>query len=155
MDSVKIAKFKFLLSVGVGICIGALWGTTSVTAFMSHRMDEYYEQIKRLESDIMERDTRLQKLEESINKQKYMIKDIQIELLYEEDDLDKIALEKHIKEKYMSLLGKEVKSMDMDLIQALVDKRIMKVHRIQYQLKVQKIIVTDILKLWIEVSIYE
>ena len=42
------------------------------------------------------------------------------------DEIDKMEIEKTIKEKYNILLGKEVKTIDAHIVVEVVDKRILK-----------------------------
>ena len=53
------------------------------------------------------------------------------------------------------MLGKEVKGLDPDILQQVIDKRILKFDDVEYQLTVNKLILTDVLKLWVEVSLIE
>lgn len=74
---------------------------------------------------------------------------------YEGDELDKIALEKSIQGKYGQLLGKEVGAIDIDLVAEVVDERIMKLEEREYKLKLKKIMLAEVLKIWVEVDLVE
>jgi hypothetical protein len=63
-------------------------------------MDRYYEEVIKLECIINDKDVRFKMLEESINKKKFILKDIEVYFIYDGDELDKITFEKHVKEKY-------------------------------------------------------
>jgi len=52
-------------------------------------------------------------------------------------------------------LGKEVKRLDADILLQVIDKRIMKFNGAEYQLTVNKLVLSDILKLWVNVSLIE
>lgn len=134
----------------MGIIIGILLGAACLNALVSYRIDAYLEEIEHLKTVIEDKEIRLKKLEESVNKRKLILKDINVVLIYEGDEMDKIALEKHIKEKYTKLLGKEVKTIDLDLIGEIIDNRIMKINNKEYSLKLNKIFLSDILKIFIE-----
>ena len=73
-------------------------------------------------------------------------------LLYEGNEIEKIALEKAIKEKYSKLLGKEVSSIDGDMAADIIDRRIMVIENKIYKLMFNKLILTEKLKIWIEVK---
>ncbi|QEK11749.1 hypothetical protein FQB35_04860 [Crassaminicella thermophila] len=152
MDKVKTLKRKYLLFLFTGFIIGLLFGTITLNTFISYRIDTYLQQIKYLETIIEDKNTRLKILEESINKKRFILKEIQIFLLTEEDQIDQLTLEKHIKQKYNKLLGKEVKQIDMDLVGDIIDNRIMKIDGKEYKLKVYKLALTEILKIWIKVE---
>ncbi|MFA6984570.1 MAG: hypothetical protein WC276_11540, partial [Sedimentibacter sp.] len=68
------------------------------------------------------------------------------------DMIDNIEIEKAIKEKYASSLGKEIKSLDADILVQVIDKRILRFDNTEYQLTVNKLVLSDILKLWVGVS---
>ena len=135
--------------------VGILAGITLFSLLVSYRLDQYYQEIWQLKVANEEKDTRLLKLEESVDKTKYMLKKIEVILIYEGDELDKIALEKSIKEKYGQLLGKEVGNIDIDLVAEVVDQRIMKLEEREYKLKLKKIMLTEVLKIWVEVTLVE
>jgi len=90
--------------------------------------------------------------EESVNNRKFVIKSIEINLIYDGDEIDELALEKHIKDKYNNLLGKEVKNVDIDMVGEVIDKRIMKLEDREFKLKVNKILLSEVLKIWVEVQ---
>jgi hypothetical protein len=52
-------------------------------------------------------------------------------------------------------LGKEVKSLDADILVQVIDKRILRFDDTEYQLTVNKLVLSDILKLWVGVSLLE
>jgi len=158
MGKIKKRSIAFLVTLLAGTIIGAILGTVVLNALISYRIDQYVRQIQYLEGIIQDQEIRFKKLEESINNKKLILKDIKIFLIYEdedneEDEMDKIILEKYIKEKYTSLLGKEIKTIDVDLVTSVIDKRIMKISGKEYQLKVTKIILTDTLAIWIQLKL--
>ncbi len=142
-----------------GLLAGIVVGVLLITSLVSYRMDKLYENIAILEKEINEKDAKLKKLEESINTMYYVLQDIEIivEFLEEEieDQIDKIEIEKAITEKYRELLGKEVKSIDSDLVVEVVDGRIFKLEGKEYRLRVKKLLLSEILKLWVEVQLLE
>jgi phosphoenolpyruvate synthase/pyruvate phosphate dikinase len=129
-----------------------------MTVLVSYRMDECYEKIAYLDKTIEEKNDKLEKLENSINNSNFILKDIIIILTSEVEEINQIdnfEIEKAIKEKYKSLLGKEVKNLDVDLLDQVIDKRILKFDTGEYKLKVNKLVLTDILKLWVAIEILE
>lgn len=159
MGKIKKNKSNFILCFLSGIIAGILVGIVAITTMVSYRMDRLYENIAQLENVINEKDAKLEKLEESINTMYFVLEDIQIviEFIGEdvEDKIDKIEIEKAIKEKYVNLLGKEVKTIDPDLALEVVDGRILRLEGKEYRLQVGKLVLTEILKLWIEVELIE
>ncbi|SHG94895.1 hypothetical protein [Tepidibacter thalassicus] len=153
MDILKEPKFKYILFLLTGIIIGYILGITSINMLISYRIDKYYEEITYLNTIIEDKNIKLQKLEEAINNKKVVLKDIEIILLYKGDEIEKLKLKKYIKEKYNILLGKEIKSIDIDLVSEIIDKRIMKIENREYKLTVNKLLLSEILKLWINIEV--
>lgn len=156
MGKIKEDGLKFFYCFTVGLLTGALLGSIAMSILVSYKMDRFYERIAYLENIVSDRDEKLEKLEKSINNCNVVIKDIEIILDFDEDiiePINNIEIEKVIKEKYNSSLGKEVKNIDADILVQVIDKRILKFNNSEYQLKVSKLVLTDILKLWVEVSI--
>jgi len=163
----KDAKYKNATCYKFSICFiaGLLWGTVigslSISVLVGYRMDAFHEKIAYLEHTIADKDEKLSKLEKSINNADVVLKDIYIILEFNNlsveqiDQIDNIEIEKAIKEKYASSLGKEIKSLDADILVQVIDKRILKLNSSEYQLTVKKLVLSDILKLWVEVSSLE
>ncbi len=153
MDGVVNKFSKFILTLAIGILIGMVIGVVSLSTLISYKIDEYIEEITYLQTTIEEKDVKLNKLEESINKNRFILRNISIELISEEDDeIDKLTLIKHIKDKYNNLLGKEVKTIDIEMVMEVIDKRIMKIGNREYKLRVTKVLISDELKIWVEVN---
>ncbi len=144
-----------------GILWGVIIGAVSISMLVSYRMDSFYERIAYLENTITDKDEKLARLEKSINNSNIILKDIQIELEFgglspeQINQIDNIEIEKTIKEKFRPLLGKEVKGLDPDILLQIIEKRILKFDGAEYQLTVNKLILTDVMKLWVEVSLIE
>ncbi|HHV46273.1 MAG TPA: hypothetical protein GXX53_05190 [Tissierellia bacterium] len=155
----KMKSKYFLISFGTGLIAGILIGATALTILVSYRMDKLYENLAALENVINEKDAKLKKLEESINTMYFVLQDIEIivEFIGEDagDEIDRIEIEKAIKEKYTELLGKEVKSIDPDLVVKVVDQRIFKLDEKEYRLRVSKLLLSETLKLWVEAQLVE
>lgn len=149
-------KVGFIICFVTGLLAGVLIGIVALSIIVSYRMDNYYKQISYLENIIRDKDERLEKLEKSINTQSHIIKDIEVNLIFDKggnnDEIDEMEIEKVIKEKYNTLLGKEVKSVDAHIVVEVVDKRILKIQSGDYKLQVDKLILTEIMSIWIKVT---
>jgi|LSQX01.2.fsa_nt_gb MFS superfamily sulfate permease-like transporter len=150
---------RFFTCFVAGIILGIIVGCTVLSALVSFRVDSYYQKIKALENDVYENQVKCDKLKETIDstnkKNKYILRDVEIYFKYDkiqEDEIDKLTLEKGIREKYKDYLGKEVKNIDIDVVSVIVDKDIILLEDKKYQLKVVRILLSDILKIWITVS---
>lgn len=161
MGKIKNRNYPFTICFMTGLVWGIIIGAVSVSTIVSVRMDVFYEKIAYLENTITDKEEKLSKLEKSINNNSTVLKDIEVILEFvnfsEEqiNQIDNIEIEKSIKEKFRSSLGKEVKSLDAELLHQVIDKRILKFDGSEYQLTVNKLVLTDILKLWIKVSLIE
>lgn len=150
---------SFLICFVTGLLSGLLIGSVGINALVSFRIDSYKQKLITLETTIEEDKAKYEKLKKSVegaNKQKkYILRDIEINMTYveeQEDELDKIALEKNIKEKYKNFLGVEVKTIDTEVLAVIVDKDIVPLEDKKYRLKVNKILLSEILKIWISVT---
>lgn len=154
MGKIRRNTFDFFICFTTGLLIGILIGTTIFTILISYRMDEHYKRIATLENIIQEKDTKLEKLESSINARTIVVQDIELSVTIDEeiDEMDKIVIEKAIKEKYRSIFGKEVKTIDPEILVQVVDKRIFKIDKKEYRAYVEKLILTEILKLFIKIE---
>ena len=156
MGKLKKEGFKFIICFITGVLAGILIGIAGLSIVVSYRMDNYYKQISYLQNIIQDREERLEKLEKSINTQNIVIKDMEVSLVFDKkknnDEIDKIEIEKTIREKYNMLLGREIKAVDAHMVAEVVDKRILKVGDKEYKLQVDKLILAEIMCIWIKVE---
>lgn len=155
MEELKKKSLKFIILFVTGLITGILIGITTLSVIVSYRMDIQYKRITYLENIIQDKNARLEKLEQSINTKEIILKDIDINLIFNGDEIDKIYIEKTIKEKYSKLLGKEVRNIDADILIEIADKRILKIEEREYKLEVDKLVLTETLKLSIKVETKE
>ena len=137
----------------------------TLNILLSHRIDSYHRKIAQLQVDIRDKDVRLEKLEQSLNTQKYLLQDIEVILLLAPDgennaiegvdEIDRMEIESNIREKYALLLGKEVETLDADLVMEIVDKRIFKIGPREYRLHVVRLVLSETLKMWIDVEVID
>lgn len=135
-----------------GVLIGLLIGAAALNIVISNRMDSFYKQIAYLEQIIQDKNSVLEKFEKNVNTRNLRIKRIEVVLGFSGDEIDKINIEKSIKDKYSSLLGKEVNSLDPEVIIEVADKRILKIEGKEYKLKANKLVITEVMKIWIGVE---
>jgi len=152
------SKYKFLICFITGLLWGSMVGSLGISILVGYRLDKFYEKIAYLESTIADKDEKLKKLEKSINNANIVLKDILVILEYnnfspeQKEQIDSIEIEKAIKEKFSSSLGKEVKELDADILVQVIDKRILRFSHGDYQLTVNKLVLSDVLKLWVGVT---
>ncbi|EES90415.1 hypothetical protein Z957_08650 [Clostridium sp. K25] len=150
MDKIKNKYFNFFLA---GLFIGGMFGVIIINILVSYRVDNYIREIKYLNSIIEEDTIKLEKFEKS-KKNRILVKKVEIEVMFlkknDKNDITKIALEKSIKHKYNNILGKEVELVDGEILSEVIDNRIMKIDDKEYKLKVKKILISSIVKIWVE-----
>lgn len=146
-------KLKGVFCFIVGSITGIIIGVVAIGLLVSYRMDMYYKENAYLVSTIEEKNIQLENLEKTINTQDIVLKDIDVVLIFGGDEIDKIDIEKTIIEKYRTLLGKEVKNIDIDIISEVVDKRILQIEDREYKLKVEKLVLTEVLQIQIKVEL--
>ncbi|MCS4464103.1 hypothetical protein JTT01_07565 [Clostridium botulinum] len=107
--------------------------------FISYRIENYHRKITYLNNIIEDQQVRLEGLENKLSKKKLIVKKIEVDIKFKnkeiEDELVAIELEKHIKEKFNNLIGKELDNLDGDILVQVVDNRIMKIKNKQYKVK--------------------
>lgn len=143
---------KYIVTLIIGILIGMILGICIYNLFISYKIDGYYNKISVLEGTLEEKDTQLKKLEKSINNKNYILKNIEILFTAEDEELDYIYIEKVIQEKYSELLGKEIKNIDGDMVAKVIEGRIMRLDEKIYQIKINKLILSETMKIWLEVK---
>lgn len=144
---------KISLCFCVGFIFGLILGVTSLSLLVSYRIDTYYQKNSELESIIEYKDEQLKKLEKAINNRNFILKDIEVYLICEEEDeIDQTIIIKVIKEKYSSLIGKEIKNIDAEMVAEVIDKRIFQLEDGEYRLKINKLILSETLKIWVQVE---
>lgn len=148
----KVKKDGYFILFTTGILIGGIIGILAFSCLISYRIDEYHQKINTLESVIEDKDTRLKKLEETINKKRLIVKKIEVTLENEEDELTRITLQKHIKEKVDKFIGREVDNVDAEMMWEIIDKRIMKIKDKEYRLNVSKLVISETMHIWIEIQ---
>ncbi|QGU94850.1 hypothetical protein GOM49_06830 [Clostridium bovifaecis] len=153
MDKIEY-KARYFTFFILGLFVGGILGVILINLLVSYRVDGYIKEIQYLNTVIEEDNARLEKLEEAIHKKRLLVKEIDVDLKFkekdQEDDIARITLQKHIKEKLSGILGKEVDKIDGDILCEIIDKRIMKLDGKEYQLKVNRIMISQEIKFWVE-----
>lgn len=151
MEKVKRNYKKFFLC---GFLIGTLGTLTCLTFLFSYRFENNYNKIRRLELKLEESEKNLEKLKSSIKVDKMTVKEVDVKLQFKEEvnEVTKYILENNIKEKYSNLIGREINSIDIEMLDKVIDNRIMYRDKERYVLKVNKIMISHKIILYIECS---
>ncbi|MDT8902124.1 hypothetical protein [Anaeroselena agilis] len=153
MDRLSSRRYALPVCLLAGLFSGFLLGAILVAALLGYRLDESLQRISSLQAAVNEKDARLAKLEESVNKRKYILRRVEVVLSFSGDEMEKTALDKYIKSRYSGLVGKEVGSIDAELAAEVVDNRVVRINNRDYRLTVGKIVVADVLKIWVAVAL--
>jgi hypothetical protein len=151
-------KASLAIVLITGFLSGFIAGIAIMTSLFAHRIDNYLARIGVLENTLADRENRLKKLEESLNaksKEKYILKNIEVYLAYNGNELDKIEIEKHIEEKYRYLIGREVSDIDIELAAEVVDKRVFFTDSSMYRLRVERLLLSEVMKIWVNIKPFE
>lgn len=132
----------------VGILLGFIAGVVVWNLLLAGKLDELYTRNRFLETTVEDYRTRLEKLEKSQPEKELTLKDVAVEIDLE-DELEKMILQQAVKQKYEVLLGKKIDEIDMELVIQVVDKRIFRTNKYQYQLVVDKVALSSSLMLWL------
>lgn len=151
MGGIKTRRPAIMFGFIAGIFTGVLIGLWVMVTLVSYRMESFHKMNAYHESVIKEKNTQLEQLEKSVNKGKYILKSVEVIFLCENEEVDILLFETELKKKYNTLLGREVQSLDAEMIAEVADKRIFRMDNGQYQLFVQKLILAENLKLWVEI----
>lgn len=143
----------YAICLSAGFVLGLLSGAFSILALVSCRVDLYHEQISRLSFELQEKALRLAKLEDTLDKHKLLVKEVQLELVFTGEQLDKMSLEQKIKAKLTNLIGKEVKNVDVELIGGMLDQQIVQADGRLYKVSLTKLLISELLKVWLAVEV--
>lgn len=142
----------YALFFSTGLILGLLGGALGILTLVGYRIDLYQQEINKLSYELQEKDLRLVKLEDIIDKKKLLVKDVQLEVVFKGDPFDKMRLEQSIKTKLMKLIGKEVKNIDMEIMEEMIDQQIMQIDDKLYKTRLTKLLVTELVKIWVVVD---
>lgn len=151
MGGIRTKKPAIIIGFYTGVITGVLIGLAVMTTIVSYRLENFHRMNAYLESVITEKNAQLEQLEKSVNKGKHIVKSIDVVFLCDYEGVDILLFETELKKKYNALLGKEVKTLDAEMIAEVADKRIFRLDNGQYQLFVKKLILAENLKIWVEI----
>lgn len=139
-------KKRILIIFNTGLIVGVIMGVLVWNLLLAAKIDNLYKRNKYLESVSEDYRIKLEKLEQSQPEKELTVKDISVQIDIE-DVIDRMILEQAIKQKYESLLGKKINEIDIDLVIEVVDKRIFVTDKNQYQITVDRVILSSTLSL--------
>lgn len=148
MGRLTVGRFSCLVFLITGLAGGIMLGAIAATAYAGHELDRAYNQVSYLQIALKEKDERLKKLEDLSNPKKHVVRNIEIMLQFDGDDLEKTYIVQAIKNKYFSVVGKEIRTIDPDLLPEVIDNAILQINKRSFKVTVQKIVLSEVLKIW-------
>ncbi len=124
--------------------LGFLFGLVCMNLYQMHALDRLYRIQNQLTNQLMDKEIKLERLNESVKKQNtVVIKDLHITLKFDGNILIKDEIEKNIQFYLSDLVGRELTNIDGEMIYKVLQKRIIEVDNKQFQLTVEYIIISE------------
>lgn len=134
-------RWRALLGV---FLIGFLLGLAMMNLFHMHTLDRLYRVQNQLTNQLLDREIKLEKLNDNIENQKAtIVKDLMIQVEFEGSPLVKDEIQKNIHFYLTDLVGRELWNIDGEMIYKILDQRIIEVGQRQVQLKTKYIIISE------------
>ncbi|AWZ49048.1 hypothetical protein C3495_09595 [Clostridiaceae bacterium 14S0207] len=149
MDEIKK---KYLIFFVTGCLVGILVSIISFTIFFTHKIEKNYSKIRKMQIVLEEKNKELERIKTSIKVDKYTVNEIEVKIDFKSkvDEVTTYILEKSIKDKFSSLIGREVNNIDVEMLEKVIDNRIMYVENSKFLLKLKRISVSERIKIFIE-----
>ncbi len=126
------------------VLMGFLVGMAVANMLICHRVDNIMAIQKSLEMDLEEAQTKLEQLEKSNQESSGpVVKDILVAIEAPERDFNTEDAQRYIKELLREQIGKEIESIDIELIYKVLDKRNAEFGGESYTFKVQSVLLSE------------
>ncbi len=131
-------------SLFLSLFFGFLLGLAFMNLFHLHTLDNLYRNQTQLTNELMDREIKLTRLTDSMEKQRVvLIKDIEIAVEYEGNQLTKDKIEKSVQFFLVELVGKELSMVDGEMLYKIIDERIIEVEDKRIQLNMKYLILSE------------
>ena len=131
-------------SIFLSLLFGFLLGLAFMNLFHLHRLDNLYRIQGQLTYELLDKEIKLTRLTESMEKQKIiLVKDLEITVEYTGSPLTKDKIIKSVQLYLSDFVGKELVSIDGEMIYKILDGRIIEVEDKKIQLKMKYIIISE------------
>ncbi|AOY75493.1 hypothetical protein [Clostridium formicaceticum] len=136
--------------------IGFILGLAVMNLAQMHTLDRLYRIQNQLNNQLLDREIKLERLNESLNKEKAsIIKDLVIEVEFDGNSLVKDEIEKTIHFYMADLVGRELWSIDGEMIYKILEDRILDIEGRNIKLRVKYIILSEKISIAVKAQIME
>ncbi|WP_026477271.1 hypothetical protein [Alkaliphilus transvaalensis] len=136
--------------------LGFLFGLVFMTLFQMHTFDRLYRVQNQLTNQLLDREIKLERLNESIkNQSTFLVKDLKINIKFDGNILIRDEIEKYIQFYLSDLVGKELDNIDGEMIYKILEDRIINVDDKKIQLTVKSLIISQEISIVVEAKIIE
>lgn len=134
-----------------GMLMGLIVGIMIWNMLLAGKIDALYTRNLYLETSLEDCKIKLEKAKNAQPEKEQTLREITVKLQLE-NELERMILEKAVRQKYEVLIGKKTKEIDLDLVIQVVDKRLFRTDKYQYQLLVDRVSLSSTLTLWLSVK---
>ncbi|QUH25093.1 hypothetical protein [Serpentinicella alkaliphila] len=132
------------------ITLGFLLGLVTMNLFQIHTIDRLYRVQTNLTNQLLDKEIKLQKFNESANEKKvFIVKNLEINIDYEGNPRVIEDIETTIKFYLNDLVGREVKEVDGDMIYKIIHQRILEIDEKKITLILKYIIINETISIGI------
>lgn len=131
--------------------LGFIFGLVTMNLFQVHTIDRLYRVQTNLTNQLLDRELKLQKFNESIMEQKvYIVKNLEIDVEFSGNPLTIEDIESTIKFYLNDLVGQEVNTIDGNMIYKIIHERILEIDDKKIILSMKYIIINETISIGIK-----
>lgn len=134
-----------------GMLMGLIIGIMIWNMLLAGKIDALYARNLFLETSLEDCKIKLEKAMSAQPEKDQTLREIAVKIQLE-NELERMILEKAVRQKYEVLIGKKTKEIDLDLVIQVVDKRLFRTDMYQYQLLVERVTLSSTLTIWLSVK---
>lgn len=146
---------KHLLFAFAWFIVGVILGVTSSMLYSGWTIDQKVIELDTLYSEISERDSRIERLEDSLADHRYrVVNSLKIQLNIKDAHLN-LKISDALRALLGDLIGEEIASLDPILIRNIIDNRIIFVNNQPYSCRLVYLLIAETISVEVEVTITE
>jgi len=132
--------------------LGLMLGITASLFYAGVMLDAQEIELETLYSELIERDSRIERLEKSLQDQRYrVVKNLSVELNLKDPHLN-LKLSTAVHQLLQDLIGQEIDRLDPNLIRSIIDDRIIQIGDQSFSLRLRYLVIAETLYAQILVS---